>query len=177
MIRGHTGAPAKVCAVTITVQYLLCSGDRGATTTFQLRRHHFREPGISRRRKWGQTGRDAAGSGADGSMGNAVCRRCWGRVQTARRARENDDGNHEGIRCVWLDRIREEDGDSPDAGTGEGATTGGDTNTTFTGAGDCSSRPEVPPGPPARIPGRPHYRERRHHARHQPPDQNGVGMF
>ena len=78
---------------------------------------------------------------------------------------------------VWLDRTGEEDGDSPDAGTGEGATTGGDTNTTSTGAGDCSSRPEVPSGPPVRIPGRPHYRRRRHHARYQPPHQNRLGMF
>ena len=177
MVRGHTGTPARVCAVTIAVQYLVCSGDRGGTTTFQLRRHHSREPGFSRRRKWGRTGRDTAGSGAEGSMGNAVCRRCWDRVQIASRASENDGGYRGGIRCVWLDRIGEEDGDSPDAGTGEGATTGGDTNTTSTGAGDCSSRPEVSPGPPVRIPGRPHYRRRRHHARHQPPHQNRVGMF
>ena len=35
---------------------------------------------------------------------------------------------------------------------------GGDINTTSTSAGDCSSsRPEVPPGPPVCIPGRPHY--------------------
>ena len=31
---------------------------------------------ISRRRKWGRTGRDTAGSGAKYGMGNAVCRRC-----------------------------------------------------------------------------------------------------
>ena len=157
MVRGRTGTPARVCAVTIAVQHLLCSGDRGGTTTFQRRRHHSREPGISRRRKWGRTGLDTAGSGAEGSMGNAVCRRCWDRVQIASRASENDDGYRGGIRRVWLDRIGEEDGDSPDAGTVEGATTGGDTNTTSTGAGDCSSRPEVQPGPPVRIPGRPHY--------------------
>ena len=65
-------------------------------------------------------------------MGNPLCRRCWDRVQIASRASENDDCYRGGIRCVWLDRIGEEDGDSPDAGTGEGATTGGDTNTTFT---------------------------------------------
>ena len=58
------------------------------------------------------------------SMGNAICRRCWDRVQIASRAGENDDGYRSGVRCVWLDRIGEEDGDSPDAGTGEGATTG-----------------------------------------------------
>ena len=34
---------------------------------------------------------------------------------------------------------------------------GGDTNTNSTGAGDCISRPEVPPGPPVLIPGRSHY--------------------
>ena len=50
-------------------------------------------------------------------MGNAVCRRYWDRVQIASRASENDDGYRGGIRCVWLDRIGEEDGDSPDAGT------------------------------------------------------------
>ena len=63
-------------------------------------------------------------------MGNTVCRRIWDRVQIASRASENDDGYRGGIRCVWPDRIGEEDGDSPDAGTGEGTTTGGDTNTT-----------------------------------------------
>ena len=94
--------------------------------------------------------------------------------RVANRGSQNDDGYRGGIRRVWLDRIGEEDGDSPDAGTGEGATTGGDTNTTSTGAGDCSSRPEVQPGPPVRIPGRPHYRRRQHHARHQPPHQNRV---
>ena len=46
MVRGHTGTPARVCAVTIAVQYLLCSGNRGGTTTFQRRRHHSREPDI-----------------------------------------------------------------------------------------------------------------------------------
>ena len=117
MVRGLTGAPARTCAVTIAVQHLLCSGDRGGTTTFQRRRHHSRKPGISRRRKWGRTGRDTAGSGAEGSMGNAACRRCWDRVQIASRAGENDDGYRGGIRCVWLDRIGEEDGDSPDADT------------------------------------------------------------
>ena len=45
------------------------------------------------------------------------------------------------------------------------------------GAADCSGRPEVPPGPPVRIPVRPHYRKRRHHARYQPPHQNRLGMF
>ena len=40
----------------------------------------------------GRTGRDTGGSGAEGSMGNAVCRRCWDRVQIASRASENDDG-------------------------------------------------------------------------------------
>ena len=55
-------------------------------------------------------------------MRNAVCRRCWDRVQIASRTSENDDGYRGGIRCVWLDRIGEEDGDSPDAGTGECAT-------------------------------------------------------
>ena len=69
MVRGQTGTPARMCAVTIAVQHLLCSGDRGGTTTFQRRRHHSREPGISRQRKWGRTGRDTAGSGAEGSMG------------------------------------------------------------------------------------------------------------
>ena len=64
MVRGHTGTPARVCAIIFTVRHLLCSGDRGGTTTFHRRRHHFREPGISRRRKWGRTGRDTAGSGA-----------------------------------------------------------------------------------------------------------------
>ena len=98
-------------------------------------------------------------------MGNAVCRRCWDRVQIVSRASKNDDGYRGGIRCVWLDRIGEEDGDSPDAGTGEGAAVGGDTNITFTGAQDRSSRPEVPSGPPVRIPGRPHCRRPRHHAR------------
>ena len=44
-------------------------------------------------------------------------RRCRDRVQIASRASENDDGYRGGIRCVWLDRIGEEDGDSPDAGT------------------------------------------------------------
>ena len=106
---------ARVCAVTIAVQHLLCSGDRGGTTTFQRRRHHSRKPGISRRRKWGRTGRDTAGSGAEGSMGNAVCQRCWDRVQIASRASDNNDGYRGGIRCVWLDRIGEEDGGSPDA--------------------------------------------------------------
>ena len=108
MVRGHTGTPARVCAVTIAVQHRLCSGDRGGTTTFQRRRHHYREPDISRRRKWGRTGRDTAGSGAEGSIGNAVGRRCWDRVQIASRASENDDGYRGGIRCVRLDRIEEE---------------------------------------------------------------------
>ena len=121
-----------------------------------------REPDISRRRKWGRTGRDTAGPGAEGGMGNSVYRRCWDRVQIASRASENDDGYRGGIRCVWLDRIGEEDGESPDAGAGEGTAAGGDTNIISTGAGDCSSRPGVPPGPPVRIPGRPHYRKRRH---------------
>ena len=35
-------------------------------------------------------------------MGNAVCRRCWDRVQTTSRARENDDGYHGGIRAFGL---------------------------------------------------------------------------
>ena len=68
--------------------------------------------------------------GAEGGVGNAVCRRCWDRVQIASRASENDDGYRGGIRCVWLDRV-EEDEDSPDAGTGEGAAAGGDTNTSL----------------------------------------------
>ena len=33
-----------MCAVTIAVQHLLCSGDRGGTTTFQRRRHHSVTP-------------------------------------------------------------------------------------------------------------------------------------
>ena len=110
-------------------------------------------------------------------MGNAVCRRCWDRVQIASRASENDDGYRGGIRSVCFDRVGEEDGDSPDAGTGEGAVAGGDNSTTSTGAGDRSSRPEVPPGPPVRIPGRPRCRRRRHHARYQPPYQNRLGML
>ena len=77
-------------------------------------------------------------------MGNAVCRRCWDRVQIASRAREKDDGYREGTWCIWLDRIGEEDGGSPDAGTGAGATAGGYTNTTSTGAGDCSSGQKYP---------------------------------
>ena len=90
-------------------------------------------------------------------MGNAVCQRCWDRVQIASRASENDNGYRGGIRCVWLDRVGDEDGDFPDAGTGEGAVAGGDTNTTSTGAGDRSSQSEVPPGSQVCIPGRPHY--------------------
>ena len=123
---------------------------------------------------------EGSGSGPDETRLDRVqraVRLCWDRVQIASRASENDDGYRGGIWCVWLNRIGEEDGDSPDTGTGEGATTGGDTNTTSTSAGDCSRRPEVPPSPPVRIPGRPHYRRRRHHARHQPPHQNRVGMF
>ena len=110
-------------------------------------------------------------------MGNAVCRRCGDRVQIASRASENDDGYRGGIRCVWLDCVGEEDGDSPDVGTGQGAAAEGDTNTTSTGAGDRSSRPEVPSGPPVRMPGRPHYRRRRHHAIYQPPHQNRLGIL
>ena len=34
MVRGHTGTPARVCAVTIAVQHILCSGDEGGTTAF-----------------------------------------------------------------------------------------------------------------------------------------------
>ena len=77
-------------------------------TTFQRRRHHPREPSISRRRKWGRTGRDTAGSDAEGSIGNAICRRCWDRVQIGSRASENDNSYRGGIRCVWLGRIGEE---------------------------------------------------------------------
>ena len=124
MIRGHTGTSARVCAVTNAVRHLLRSGDGGGTTAFQRGRHHSREPGISRRRKWGRTRRDTAGPGAEGGMGNVVCRRCWDRVQIASRASENDDGYRGGIRCVWLDGVGEENGDSPDAGTGEGAAAG-----------------------------------------------------
>ena len=65
----------------------------------------------------GRTGRDTAGPGAEGGMRNAVCRRYWDRVQIASRTSENDDGYRGGIRCAWLDRIGEEAGDSPDAGT------------------------------------------------------------
>ena len=79
--------------------------------------------------------------------------------------------------CVWLDHVGEKDGESPDAGTGGDAAAGGDTNTTSTGAGDRSSRPEVQPGPPALIPGWPHYRRRRTHARYQLPHQNRLGML
>ena len=107
----------------------------------------------------------------------AVCRRCWDRVQVASRASENDDGYLGGVRCVWLDRIGEEGGESPDAGTGEGAAAGDYTNTTSTGGGDRSSRPNVPPGPPVRIPGRPHYRRRRHHARSQRRTKIAWGCF
>ena len=57
-------------------------------------------------------------------MGNAVCRRCWDRVQIASRASENRDGYRGGIRYVWLDGVGEEDGDSPDAGAGKGAAAG-----------------------------------------------------
>ena len=57
-------------------------------------------------------------------MGNILCRRYWNRVQIASRASENDDGYRGGIRCVWLDGVGEEDGDSPDASTGEGAAAG-----------------------------------------------------
>ena len=124
----------------------------------------------------GRTGRDTAGPGAAGGVGNTVCRPCWDRVRIASRASENDDGFCEGIRCVWLDRVGEEDGDSPDAGTGEGAAAGGDTNTASAGAGDRSSRPEEQPGPPVRIPWRPQYRRRQPHARYQPPHQNRLGM-
>ena len=41
-------------------------------------------------------------------MRNAVCRRCWDRVQIASSASENDAGYRGGIQCVWLDRIGEE---------------------------------------------------------------------
>ena len=34
MVRGHTVTPARVCAVTIAVQHILCSGDGGGTTAF-----------------------------------------------------------------------------------------------------------------------------------------------
>ena len=120
------------------------------------------------------------GGGPDETLLDRVRRAvwgCWDRVQIASRASKNDDGYRGGIRRVWPDCIGEEEGDSPDAGTGESTTTGRDINTTSTGVGDCSSRPEVPPGPPVRTPGRPHYRRRRHHARHQPPHQNCLGMF
>ena len=138
----------------------------------------LRAPAISRRREWGQTVRDTAGPGMEGGIGkNVVCRRCWDRVQIASRASEDDDGYRGGIRCVRLDRVGEEDGDSLDAGTGEGAVAGGDTNTNSTGAGDRSSWLEVPPGPPVRIPGWPHYRRCRHHARYQPPHQTRLGML
>ena len=156
----------------------ICSGDGGGTTAFQRGRHHSRGPVISRRRKWGRTGRDTAGPGAEDGVGNAVRRRCWDRrVQIITKASENDADYRRGIRCVWLDGVGEEDGDSPDASTGEGAAAGGDTNTTSTGAGDRSSRPEVPPGPPVHTPGWPHYRRRRHYVRYQPPPHNRLGML
>ena len=72
-------------------------------------------------------------------MGNAVRRQRWGYVQIASRASENDDGYRGGIRCVWLDRVGEEDGDSPDAGNGEGTAAEGDIKTTSTGAGDAAA--------------------------------------
>ena len=130
MVRGHTGTPARVCAVTIAVQHLLRSGDGGGTTACQQRRHHSRGSDIPRQRKGGRTGRDTAEPGAEGGMGNAVCRRCWDGVQIASRASENDDGYRGGIRCVWLDRVGEGDGDYPDAATGEGEAAEGDTNAT-----------------------------------------------
>ena len=177
MVRGRTGTPARMCAVTTIVQHLLRSYDRGSTTAFQRRRHHSRGPGIPRRRKGGRTGRDTAGPGAEGGMRNVVCRRYWDRVQIGSRASENDGGYRGGIRCVWLDRIGEKDGDSLDTGPGEGAAAGVDTNTTSTGAGDRSSRPEGQPGPPVRVPERPHYRTRRPHAIYQSPHQNLLGML
>ena len=73
MVRGHTGTPVRVCAVTIAVPHLLRSGDGGGTTAFRRRRHHSRGPGISRRRKGERTGLDTAGPGAEGGKGNAVC--------------------------------------------------------------------------------------------------------
>ena len=178
MVRGHTGTPARVCTVTIAVQHRLRSGDGGRTTAFQRRQHPSRGHGISRRRKWGRTGQDTtAGPGAEGGMENVVCQRCCDCVQIASRASENDDGYRGGIQCVWLERAGEQDGDSPNAGTEKGAAAEGDTNVTFTGTGDRSSRPEVPPGPPVRLPGRPYYRRRQHHGRYQPPHQNRLGML
>ena len=38
-----------------------------------------------------RTGRDTAGPGAEGGMGNAVCPRCCDRVQIASRSSEIDD--------------------------------------------------------------------------------------
>ena len=81
--------------------------NRGSTSAFQRRRHPSRGPGIPRRRKGGRTGRDIAGPGAEGSMGNTICRRCGDRVQIASRANDNDDGYRGGVRCVWLDRVGE----------------------------------------------------------------------
>ena len=69
MVRGHTGAPARMCAVTITVQHLLCSGDRSGTTTFQRRRHHSREPGNLD---------EGSGGGLDETLLDRVRRAVWG---------------------------------------------------------------------------------------------------
>ena len=126
------------------------------------------------------------GGGPDETLLDRVRRAVWGMLHAddagivsrppARLVRMIG-GYRRGVPCVWLDRVGEEDGGCPDAGTGEGAAAGGDTNTTSTGAGDRSSRPEVQPGPPVRIPGRPHYRRRRPHARYQAPHQNRLEML
>ena len=110
MVRGHPGTSARVCAVSTAVQHLLRSGDGGGITAFHRRRHHSRGPGIPRRRKGVQTGRDTAGPGAEVGMGNAVCRRCWDRVQIASRASGNDGVYIGGFPCGWLDRAGEKDG-------------------------------------------------------------------
>ena len=41
MVRRHTGTPARMCAVTIAVQHILCSGDRGGTTNVSAKTTPF----------------------------------------------------------------------------------------------------------------------------------------
>ena len=101
MVRSHKETPARVCFIITAVQHLLRSGDRVVLQRFREDDTILADLvffNIGR----GRTGRDTAGPGAEGGMGNAVCRRCWERVQVASRASKNDGGYRGSIRCIWL---------------------------------------------------------------------------
>ena len=49
LVRGYAGIETRMCAISATVQFFHCSGDRGRSCAFQRGRHDPKGSGVSQR--------------------------------------------------------------------------------------------------------------------------------